>query len=235
VAAIAGDADIAQVAAAIADPARARILLALSDGRALPASSLAAAAGVAASTASEHLRRLVESGLVTVRPQGRHRYFRLAGSEVGAVLEALSRLAPPVTVRTLKQGTRAAALRRARTCYDHRAGELGVAIFAQLVDMGAVEGTGDEDAGYRLTPDGRVLLERVGVALPAPAADGSMQLRYCVDWTERRHHLSGAAGRAVAARLFELGWIERAGTSRAVRVTDDGLRGLRHRLGLLLS
>jgi len=135
-----GDADIAQLAAVIADPRRARILLALGDGRALPASLLGAEAGVAASTASEHLRKLVAARLVDVHPQGRHRYYRLHGPEVGALLESLSRLAPPIEVRSLKQGTRAEALRRARTCYDHLAGRLGVSIFASLLDAGALTG-----------------------------------------------------------------------------------------------
>lgn len=225
-----GDADISRVAAAIADPARARILLALSDGRALPASLLAREAGVAPSTASEHLRRLVDSRLVTVRPQGRHRYFRLAGRDVAELLESLSRLAPPRTVRSLKQGTRAEALRRARTCYDHLAGELGVAIFARLCERGAVSG---DDVDYRLTRDGCTLLERLGVALPAPWPDGTIPLRSCVDWTERRDHLSGPVGRALASRLFELGWVERTGPTRAVRVTDAGRRGLRRRFGVV--
>ncbi len=129
-----GDADLSVIGAALAEPARARIVLALGDGRALPASVLAAEAGVAPSTASAHLGRLVGAGLLDVVPQGRHRYYRLAGPEVGALLEALARVAPAGPVRSLRQGTRAEALRRARTCYDHLAGRLGVALLRSLLD-----------------------------------------------------------------------------------------------------
>jgi DNA-binding transcriptional ArsR family regulator len=239
----AGDADIAALAALVADRTRARILLALGDGRALPASLLAAEAGVAASTASEHLRKLVAAGLVTVHPQGRHRYFRLRDAEVASLIEALSRLAPAAEVRSLKHGNRLALLRRARTCYDHLAGQLGVSIFAGLLERGAITG-GDgihrvdaaredrlsaagRDIAYRLTPSGHELLLELEVELPPPDADGTTPLRYCVDWTEQRHHLSGVVGRALATRLFELGWVERNGVARAVRVGDDGARRLR--------
>jgi len=233
---------VEELAALLADRTRARILLALMDGRALPASLLAAEAGVAASTTSEHLGKLVDGGLVTVHPQGRHRYFKLRDAEIASVIESLSRLAPPAEVRSLKEGHRLALLRRARTCYDHLAGQLGVSIFASLVERCAVVG-GDglhhvdvaredrfsapgRDVAYRLTPGGRELLAGLGVALPAPEDDGATPLRYCVDWTEQRHHLSGVVGRALAVRLFELGWIERNGVARCVRVTDDGRRGL---------
>ncbi|MDT4988531.1 MAG: hypothetical protein QOI74_2625, partial [Micromonosporaceae bacterium] len=121
-----GDADLAAVASLVAEPARARILLALGDGRCLPASVLAAEAGVAPSTASSHLAQLVDGGLLTVAPNGRYRYYRLAGPQVGRLIETLAGLAPTRPVRSLRDGTRAAALRRGRTCYDHLAGKLGV-------------------------------------------------------------------------------------------------------------
>ena len=242
-----GDVDIARLAGVIADGGRARILLALGDGRALPASVLAAEAGVAPSTASEHLQKLVDSGLLTVHPQGRYRYFRLAGPEVGALIEMLSQLAPPVEVRSLKQGTRAQALRRARTCYDHLAGRLGVGVFGSLLDGGAVVGGdgvhhldasgGDRlsgpgrDIAYSLTTSGRGRLERLGVSLPQPGRDGMTPLGYCVDWTEQRHHLSGVVGRALTTRLFELAWIERGKHTRAVHVTTEGRRELRRAFG----
>src|SRR4051794_6892102 len=147
-----GDADVAAVAQLVAEPARARILLALADGRALPASLLAAEAGVAASTASEHLRRLVDNGLITVHPQGRHPYFRLAGPHVGELLENLARLAPALPVRSLREHTRAHAIRTARTCYDHLAGRLGVALFAALIEHGLVTGG---DGTHDLAGDGQ--------------------------------------------------------------------------------
>ena len=238
---IRGDADIAQVAALLADGTRARILLALTDGRALPASLLAAEAGVAPSTTSAHLQRLVDGGFLVVHPQGRHRYYRLRGPEVAGLIESLAQLAPPLEIRSVKEGTRAQALRRARTCYDHLAGALGVDVFASLLAAGAVVGGdgkhrydgGDRlsaqgrDLGYRLTISGRRLLGDLGAVLPPADRDGTTPLRYCVDWTEQRHHLSGVVGRALTSRLFELGWLERDDRrTRVVRVTATGERGL---------
>src|SRR4051794_7618540 len=188
------------------------MLLALGDGRALPASVLASEAGVAASTASGHLGKLVDAGLLSVTTQGRHRYFRLAGPQVGELLEALARVAPADPVRSLREGTRAHALRTARTCYDHVAGRLGVALFGALIEAGAVSG-GDgrhpppaparlsaagHDVDYRLTPSGGERLARLGVAVEPVPPEG-LPLRYCVDWTEQAHHLSGPVGRALAA------------------------------------
>jgi DNA-binding transcriptional ArsR family regulator len=238
-----GDADLAALGAVLSEPARARILLALGDGRALAASVLASEAGVAPSTTSGHLSRLVAASLIEVLPQGRHRYYRLAGPQVGELLEALARIAPAAPVRSLRQGTRAEALRSARTCYDHLAGRLGVDVFAALLDAGHVTGgdgrhdplaaAGDRlsargrDVDYRLTPAGREALAGLGVELPRSDA-----LRYCVDWSEQRHHLSGAAGRALTARLLELRWIRRADTGRAVFVTDAGRRELPDALGV---
>src|SRR4051795_5021471 len=135
-----GDTDLAALGAVLAERARSRILLALLDGRALPASVLAAEAGVAPSTASSHLAKLADSGLVTVEPNGRHRYYRLAGPDVAKMLEAVARLAPPMKVRSLRQGTRAEAMRTARLCYDHLAGRLGTALMEALVEEGAVAG-----------------------------------------------------------------------------------------------
>jgi DNA-binding transcriptional ArsR family regulator len=243
-----GDTDIAALAALLSDRTRARILLALIDGRALPASLLAAEAGVAASTTSEHLGKLVAAGLVTVHPQGRHRYYRLRDAEVAGLLESMSRLAPTVEVRSLKQSNRLGLLRQARTCYDHLAGRLGVQIFGVLVAEGGVVGgdgvhhvdsAGEDrlsapgrDLAYRLTPQGRDRLGDLGVALPSADADGTTPLRYCVDWTEQRHHLSGVVGRELANRLFALGWIERSQVARALTVTEDGRTGLHRSFGV---
>jgi DNA-binding transcriptional ArsR family regulator len=236
-----GDADVAALAAVIGEPARAKILLTLTDGRARPASVLASEAGVAPSTASSHLACLLEAGLLTCHPQGRHRYYSLAGPQVGELIEALARLSPPAPVRSLREGTRAAALRAARTCYDHLAGRLGVEVFGRLVTNGDIVG-GDgrhhrdravndrfsaegHDLAYRLTEGGRERLADLGVRLPDPAG-GAVALRYCVDWTEQRHHLSGAVGRALATQLLELGWLRRAPRGRAVHLTDLGRTGM---------
>ena len=230
-----GDTDLAALGSVLAERSRARMLLALGDGRALPATVLASEAGVAASTASGHLARLVDAGLLDVDVQGRHRYYRLAGPQVAELIETLARVAPAAPVRSLREGTRAHALRAARTCYDHIAGRLGVEIFAALVAGGAVRGGdgrhhpgGDDrlsaagrDVDYRLTAAGAEQLARLDVAAEPGAA-----LRYCVDWTEQAHHLSGPLGRDLAARLLELRWLRRAERTRALHVTDAGRRGL---------
>lgn len=223
------------------------MLLALADGRALPAGTLADEAGVRPSTASAHLARLLDGGLVTVLPQGRHRYYRLAGPQVGRMIESMAEVAPPAPVRSLREGTRAHALRSARTCYDHLAGRLGVELFAALLRAGWVRGgngahslNGDgadllaapgHDVDYRLTEVGHRGLGQLGVALAPLPADG-LGLRYCVDWTEQRHHLSGPVGAALAARLLDAGWLRRARRGRAIQVTGVGARGLREALGL---
>jgi DNA-binding transcriptional ArsR family regulator len=230
-----GDADIAALASLLADPARCKVLLALDDGRALPASVLADEAGVSRPTASSHLGKLTDAGLLTVETHGRHRYYRLAGPEVGELLEHLVRLAPLRPVRSLREGTRAARLRSARTCYDHLAGRLGVAVMGCLLDRAALVG-GDgrydphrdshdalsspgHDLRYELTDTGRGFLAGVGVEIPT----GKRPLvRYCVDWTEQRHHLSGGLGRAVFDRFLSAGWVKRVPRGRALTVTHDG-------------
>ena len=203
-----GDTDLAALGAVLAERARSRILLALGDGRALPASVLASEAGVAPSTASGHLSRLVGAGLLNVTVQGRHRYYRLAGPEVGELIEVVSRLAPAAPIRSLREDTRAHAVRTARTCYDHVAGRLGVAIMHSLIADGSVTG-GDgihhvdgggqdrlsargRDVDYRLSEHGADAAASASAWTSATRA----RLRYCVDWSEQAHHLSGAVGRA---------------------------------------
>ncbi|OBB96531.1 helix-turn-helix transcriptional regulator [Mycobacterium sp. 852002-40037_SCH5390672] len=242
-----GDADIAGVAALIGERARARVLMALLDGRALPASVLAGEAGVAASTASEHLAQLVAAGLVTVHPQGRVRYFRLAGPPVAEAMEALARISAPEPIRSLRQGTRAHALRRARTCYNHLAGRLGVAVMTAMLEQGLLTGgdgryrpgqaTTDRlsapgtDLTYGLTPRGRETLSALGIDLGALSRHKPM-IRYCVDWSEQRHHLAGALGAALTRRMFDLDWIRRVNQRRAVVLTDTGRKGLTETFGV---
>jgi DNA-binding transcriptional ArsR family regulator len=245
---MAGDTDLAPIAALIGDPGRARVLRALTDGRELPASVLAAEAGVAPSTASVHLRKLVDGGLVVAGRHGRHRYFRLAGPDVARALEALARIAPPAPVRSLREGTRAHAVRAARTCYDHLAGRLGVALMTGFLDSGVLTG-GDgrhergraradrpsaigRDLDYRLTDDGARRLRDLGVDVDGALAGPRTPIRYCVDWSEQAHHLSGALGAALAARMFELEWVARLPRTRAVLVTDAGRAGLAESLGV---
>lgn len=247
-----GDADVARVAALFAEPTRARVLMALADGRALPASVLAAEAGLSASATSGHLALLREAGLVTVEPSGRHRYYRLAGPDVASVLEALARVAPTAPIRSLRQGTRARALREARTCYDHVAGRLGVAMTAGLLERGALVATdgvlgperrpGDalssqvRDHPYRLGPYAVQVFAAVGVDLPAlrePTRRSRRPLlRCCLDWTEQRHHLAGRLGAALTEAMFDQGWMVRQSGQRAVRLTPEGVDGLAATLGI---
>lgn len=243
-----GDADISIPAALLADPSRARVLLALADGRALPASVLASEAGVAASTASEHLAKLTDAGMLSVERHGRHRYYRIASPEVVRAIEALAQIAPQAPIKSLRQHTRAHALRRSRLCYDHLAGRLGVALMDALISQGALQG-GDgthhpdqaptdrlsasgHDVDYRLTDSGATLLREFGIDLPVISARRRPLIRYCLDWTEQRHHLAGALGAAVASRLLELDWLRRTPQHRAVRLTDTGRAGLRATFGI---
>ena len=239
-----GDADLAVIGSVLADRARCRMLLALADGRALPASMLAGEAGVSASTASSHLGRLVDAGLLMVTARGRYRYYCLASPAVAEMIEAVGRLAPAENVRSLKQGTRAYQLRQGRTCYDHLAGRLGVAVTAGLVECGALapapgrppagvavahgsrNGAADVP-GYTVQPAGRPRFEEIGAQL-----DAGCPVRCCVDWTEQKHHIAGLPGRVLLHRLLDLGWIARAPQGRAVRVTDIGHKGMLEWLGL---
>jgi DNA-binding transcriptional ArsR family regulator len=233
-----GDADIAAVGALLAEPARTRMLLAL-DRRALPASVLALEAGIAPSTASGHLARLVDGGFLRVEQHGRHRYYRLAEPEIGELLESLAQLAPKTAVRSLRDGTRANALRTARSCYDHLAGKLGTSLMAALLEHGWLDG-GDGtfvpggadrptgagyDVDYRLTPAGRRGLEAFGI-VPDELPGRRQLIRYCIDWSEQRHHLGGKLGAALLDRMLELEWVEPAASHRALRITDDGRAGL---------
>jgi DNA-binding transcriptional ArsR family regulator len=243
-----GDADIAKVGALVADPARARILLALGDGRALPATVLADEAGIAPSTASAHLSKLVKGNLLTVERHGRHRYFALAGADVAALIEALAQIAPPAPVRSLRQGTQANAVRTARTCYDHLAGVLGTELMTAMIDRQLLSGGGGVfdraaadkdrlsapgfDLDYRLTERGVAELEDFGIDFGALRSRPRPLIRYCVDWSEQRHHLAGSLGAALASRMFALGWVSRARRGRAVRLSAEGVDGLKARFGL---
>ena len=233
-----GDADVAAIGALLGDRGRCRVLMALNDGRALPASMLATEADVSPSTASSHLHKLLDAGLLAVESHGRNRYYRLASPQVGQMLELLTQLAPAAPIRSLRQGTRASALRNARTCYDHLAGRLGVGIMRTMIERGHLVG-GDgafdpstaerdgrqgygHDLDYHLTADGKRFLDEFGVTL----SNRRPVVRYCIDWSEQSHHLAGAVGRGLRDRLVDLGWIRRSKTSRAVQVTQAGHQGL---------
>jgi DNA-binding transcriptional ArsR family regulator len=232
------EADIAPIAALMADRARAAMLTALLDGRPLAAGELARVAGVTAQTASAHLAKLHEGGLVTVVKQGRHRYFRLKGHEVAQVIESLSMISPPVEVRSLKQSRQAIALQEARTCYDHLAGQAGAAFFGALLDGGlieAVDGGADEGGSYEVTAKGEERLRDLEIDLGALRRARRRFAGHCLDWTERRPHLNGALGAALTARMIDVGWFVRGRTPRALRLTDEGRTGLQNVFGCIVA
>lgn len=222
--AVDSSADIAALAGVLADRTRAAFCVALLDGRAWTAGELATHAGVARSTASEHLDRLVDAGLVVHDRQGRHRYVRLADPQAAELIEFLSARAPvrPAAPRTLRAASARAALARARTCYDHFAGALGVGIADGMTELGLLE----RGAGWAVTPAGLAWLADLGADVAT--GHGSRPFaRACLDWTERRPHLAGSSGAALCRRFLEARWVERIGTGRAVRLTETG----RHVLG----
>ena len=223
--------DVAAAAGLLADTTRARFVQALSEVKALPASELAAVAGVSNSTASAHLAKLVAGGLVASEPHGRHRYFRLADPAVAAAVEALSLIAPRRSVRTLRESVVTEALREARTCYDHLAGALGVGLTQALEQERALRPDGRD---YQVTRHGERRLRELGVDVAALRSERRAFARRCLDWSEREFHLAGAVGAALAERLFELGWLERRPGTRAVRITSAGRADLRKQFGLVL-
>jgi DNA-binding transcriptional ArsR family regulator len=222
------DVNVVPAAALLAEPARAAMVIALLDDRPLAAGELARLAGVSPATASSHLARLLSGGLVTVVSQGRHRYYRLAGPEVAGVIEALASLSPPTPVRSLRESQDAAALARARTCYDHLAGRAGVALLDALLAQGllvAPQAHG-APARFEVTVDGLATFSAFGLNVGALKRTRRRFAGACLDWTERKPHLNGALGAAITARLLGLRWIERGNRRRAVRVTPAGAEGL---------
>jgi DNA-binding transcriptional ArsR family regulator len=211
--------NIAFVANLLADPSRAAMCLALAGGEARPAGELAARAGVSAQTASNHLAKLIAGRILRVEQQGRWRYYRLAGADVGHAVEALAVVAPPLPQALAVDGMAAAArrLKNARTCYSHLAGRLGVALADALIAERWLE---DDGRRYRLTPAGTRSLCALGIDVavrdaPAPA-------RRCLDWTERRPHVAGPVGTALAKVALDRGWVRRLRGTRAVAVTPPG-------------
>jgi DNA-binding transcriptional ArsR family regulator len=223
---------IAEIAALVGDPARANILTALLDGRAMTATELAFAARVTPQTASAHLGKLAEAGLITATPSGRHRYFRLASPKVAQMLESIVTVAVDNRPRFRPLSRQAAALRDARVCYDHLAGVLGVRIADAMTRRGYLV---LEDEGGHVTDAGQRFLAGLGIDLRVAGKGRRHLCRACLDWTERRPHIGGAIGAALTERWLALGWIARDKDSRAVRLTPVGERGFRDSLGMTMA
>jgi DNA-binding transcriptional ArsR family regulator len=219
--------NIARIAALLGDPARADVLTALMTDRALTATELAAVAGVTKQTMSAHLSKLLDAGLIAVAQQGRHRYFRLADQDVAGLLESLMGVAFRTGAVRLISSPREPALRKARVCYDHLAGEFGVAAYEALLRHGAFKVSAD---GLGLSEAGRTWFRDLGVDTAAAAGMRRTFCRACMDWSERRHHLAGSLGKAFLSRLEELKWAARDKNSRVVRFTARGQRAFQELL-----
>jgi DNA-binding transcriptional ArsR family regulator len=222
----------AETAALIGDPARANMLAALMDGRALTARELADAAGITPQTASGHLSRMVEAGLLAMERQGRHRYHRLASPAVAQLLESIMSVAAgnaEASKTATVVGPKDRAMRRARTCYDHLAGEVAVAITDRMIARGHLEISGD---GAALTDTGHDFFSRLGVdvaeasARAAKRGGGRVFCRPCLDWSERRPHIAGAFGRAFCSFCFDQDWVRRIDGTRALMITPHGQQEL---------
>lgn len=214
--------DIAAIGALVGDPSRAAMLQAMLGGQALPASELARLARIRAQTASGHLARLLEGGLVTCRREGRHRYYQIATPEVAEVLEQLALVARAAPIRSLRESDAARSLADARTCYDHLAGRLGVHLADRLLAAGWLA---EVDGQWTLTAEGMRRLTGWGMELPRSTGGRRVFIRQCLDWSERRPHLAGALGAAIMGRCLEIGWLTRLPGTRAVHLTATGRKG----------
>ena len=214
----------------IADPARAAMLVSLLDGSARPAGELAYAAGVTAQTASSHLAKLLAGGLLLVETEGRHRYYRLAGTHIALALEHLASIGPARAVQRKPLSPEARGLQFARCCYDHLAGRLGVAVAHGLQERGFLVAAADKR--FEVTPAGVAWFARIGLDVTGLKPGRRGLARQCLDWTERQHHLAGPLGAQLMRQLCANGWLRRSRSSRAVQVTPKGWAGLREQLGV---
>jgi len=210
--------DIARLGALIGDPARANILTALMSGKALTASELALEAGVTAQTASSHLAKLMDAGLLQQRKQGRHRYFQLRDDEIGNALASIMGLAAKLGHTRTRTGPKDSALRKARVCYDHLAGDFGVRMYDSLVKHEHINWDGE----IRLTDKGRAFIAEFGIDDHSFLTSRRPVCRSCLDWSSRRTHLAGQLGAAFLQRIYDLGWARRIDGSRIVDFTPSG-------------
>jgi DNA-binding transcriptional ArsR family regulator len=221
---------IAAVAELIGEPARAAILVALTDGRALPAGELARVAGVSAQSASGHLSKLVDGGLLAVQCEGRHRYYRLSSVEVSHAIEALGVISTAPRRPGAPRPAEALALYNVRSCYDHLAGRVAVELTRVMETSRAVRPSGERE--YALGTAGKTWFASLGVDTQSVLRSRRSFARRCLDWTERRPHLAGALGSALFAQLTALGWVARLPKTRALRITHRGVRELESRFGI---
>ncbi len=221
--------NIARLAALIGDPARAMILMALMDGRALTARELSDTAGVTPQTASSHLKKLHEGNLVALEKHGRHRFYRLASAHVGSAIEALGLLSQVGKPPRRATGPRDTAMRRARTCYDHLAGELGVRICDRLIGRGFIT---EKERDYSVTKAGASFFADLAIDLDAIRAQKRVFARQCLDWSERRYHMGGALGAAFYDCAVTNKWIRRRSGDRTVTITPPGQQDLGALLGI---
>jgi DNA-binding transcriptional ArsR family regulator len=208
----------------IGDHTRAKMLTALMGGRALTATELADAAGITKQTGSTHLRRLLDARFVAMEAHGRHRYFRIADEEVAQILEEFMSFTVRAGTRVHATGPKDPTLRKARVCYDHLAGELGVLAYASLLQRQAFDFS---DATVALSAAGERLICELGIDARLIRSQKRASCRVCMDWSERRHHLAGAVGAALLARVIELGWAVRDRSSRAIHFRPHGERAFR--------
>lgn len=212
---------LAPIAALVGDPARANMLSALLGGKALTASELAEEGGITAQTASSHLGKLQDGGLIAAVKQGRHRYFRLSGSDVAEMLEKIMGVAARTGALRTRPGPKDPAMRHARVCYDHLAGELGVQLYDSLTKEGLIAARSGE---LSVTKRGADFLHEFGVDLTELGASRRPLCKGCLDWSQRREHLAGSVGAALLLRIYDLGWAARDRKSRAVIFSREGER-----------
>ncbi|MGG1572220.1 ArsR/SmtB family transcription factor [Fictibacillus sp. NRS-1165] len=221
--------NVAEIASIVSESSRAAMLTVLMDGRFHTASELAFMAGIKPQTASFHLSKMQEAGLIVQEKQGRHRYYGIQNEEVAKVMESFLFIAPPVKIKSLKQSSQDKAMRYARTCYDHLAGSLGVQLADALLKTGVLR---EDHENFRVTEKGELFFKELGIPLETVSKKRRSFSYRCLDWSERRHHLAGALGQAVLERLIELGWIQRVPQNRAVKVTEEGKDGLKKTFGI---
>lgn len=226
-----GQHNISSVAHLIAEPVRSVMLITLVDGSAMSAGALARAAGVTAQTASSHLAKLLDGGLLSVESKGRHRYYRLAGAHVSHVLESLATIGPVTPAWRHTPNRPAQALRFARCCYDHLAGQISIAVTQSMLTRGFIVEAGERQ--YAVTAPGCEWLQQLGIDMNDPAfSQASEHARQCLDWTERQYHVAGPLGARLMDAFLAWGWISRSSATRSVSVTALGWEGLKQHFGI---